>query len=246
MRRNDALAILKSCGWLAQIEPRLASAVLQAGRLLHVSKGDFMYHPGDDPGGMYGVVKGGIVMSALGRDGLPVAGHIMRQCDWFGYTSALDLERRWLMSVANEPSLVLHVPLAEMISLREGFPSANHGFGRLSTLGEILYIAIVADLLISNTDRRLAAILLRVTGAATPERLELLPVDPLVDLWASPDGVPLTQGLLAELANASTHTVSRFVDRCVDANWIGWKYRRVRILDRAALSAFASGKSPSL
>jgi CRP-like cAMP-binding protein len=246
MKRSDAYRILTTRGWLSEINPELASALFQAGRLMELRKGQVLYDPGGDPGGMYAVVKGGVIMSSIGRDGVPVAGHVFRQCSWFGYASVIDRRPRALMPMTSEPSLVLHVPLAEINAIRESFPTAITSFRELLILGEYLYVAIVTDLLISNTDHRLAAVLLRVTGAATPERPEQLPVDPLMDHWASPDGVLLTQAMLAELANASSHTVSRFVERIVKAGWIDWRYRRVRIRDAPALAAFAAGKLPAM
>ena len=49
-----------------------------------------------------------------------------------------------------------------------GVPPAARAYGKLATLGEALYLATVADLLIRDTDRRLAAVLLRVSGAEPP------------------------------------------------------------------------------
>jgi hypothetical protein len=60
--------------------------------------------------------------------------------------------------------------------------------------------------------------------------------------WAGPNGVPLTQSILGEMANASSQTVTRFVDWAVKAGWIVWTYGRVRILDVGRLSAFAAGE----
>jgi len=54
--------------------------------------------------------------------------------------------------------------------------------------------------------------------------------------------VPLTQTLLGELANASPHTVARFVNRASRAGLIDWRYGRVRILDVLSLADFATGE----
>jgi hypothetical protein len=59
-----------------------------------------------------------------------------------------------------------------------------------------------------------------------------------------PKDVPLTQSLLAELANASAHTVAGFVDRVSHAGLIDWRYGKVRKLDVGSFAAFAAG-SPS-
>lgn len=243
MRRSKAQRILGSRGWLAGIDPALAAAVIDAGRLIELRRGEVLYHPGDEPGGMYGVVEGGIVLSTMGRNALPVAGHIVRPCSWFGYASVFDRQRRMLIPAANEPSLVLNVSLGEMERLRAAFPSAAaRAFGQLAMRGETTYLAIVTDLLIADAHRRLAAVLLRATGAETPDRPINIPIDPLADLWAGPRGVPLTQAMLGELANTSPHTVARFVERAVQVGWIDWKYGRVRIVGLGHLAAFAAGQ----
>jgi CRP-like cAMP-binding protein len=243
MRRSEVHEILTSRGWLAEIHPALASAVVEAGRILILRKGETVYRPEDSPGGMYGVAEGGILMSTFGRDGAPIPGHIARRCHWFGYGSVLDKQRRSMMTVSNEPSVVLHVPLAEFERLREEFPTAARAYGKLPTLGEALYLATVADLLIRDTDRRLAAVLLRVSGTEPPPyRPGEWPAVEETNGWSDPRGVALTQALLADLANASPHTVARFVERATRAGWIDWRYGRVSISDVHGLAAFAAGR----
>lgn len=244
MRRSEIHATLTSRGWLAEIDPALAAAVVQGGRTISLRKGELLYNPEDNPGGMFGVVEGGMLMATLGRDGLPLPGHIARRCHWFGYGSVLEKQRRTMIISANEPTVLLHVPLAELERLRAEHPTAGRAYGKLATLGEALYLATVADLLIRDTDRRLAGVLLRVSGAEPP------PYHPgyrasagELSRWSDPSGVPLTQTLLGELANASPHTVARFVDRVSAAGLIDWRYGRVRILAVLALAAFAAGDS---
>lgn len=244
MRRSDIHIILTSRGWLAEIDPALAAAVVKAGRPLTLRKGERLYNPEDNPGGMFGVVAGGMLMATEGRDGLPLPGHIARRCHWFGYGSVLEKQRRSMIMSANEPTVLLHVPLAELERLRAEFPAANRAYGKLATLGEALYLATVADLLIRDTDRRLAGVLLRVSGAEPPPyHPGYRPTQEELACWSNPEGVPLTQALLAELANASPHTVARFVERASQAGLIDWRYGRVRILDTVALASFAAGES---
>lgn len=245
MRRTEVQKILTSRGWLAEIDPALANAVVQAGRTISLSKGDSLYRPEDNPGGMYGVVSGGMLMATQGRDGLPLPGHIARRCHWFGYGSVLEKQRRTMIMMANEPTVLLHVPLAELERLRAEHPAANRAYGKLATLGEALYLSTVADLLIRDTDRRLAGVLLRVSGAEPPPyHPGYRPSADELSHWSDPTGVPLTQALLGELANASPHTVARFVDRVSQSGLIDWRYGRVRVLDVLALANFAAGELP--
>lgn len=243
MRRREVMRTLRGRGWLARCDPSFRDAVIESGRLLRFRRGEALYQPGDGPGGMFGVAEGGIVLSIPGRNGVPTAAHIVRPSSWFGYGSVFNKQQRMLIPVANESSQVLYLGLGELEMLRATFPVAGRAFWQLAMSGDAANVAAISDLLIANTDRRLAAVLLRVTGAETQDRPKDLPIDPMqADPWAGPNGVPLTQAMLGEMANASSQTVARFVDRAVKAGWIVWTYGRVRILDVEQLSAFAAGE----
>jgi CRP-like cAMP-binding protein len=171
---------------------------------------------------------------------VPNAAHIVRPSSWFGYGSVFSKQQRMLIPVANEPTQALYLGLSELDKLRAEFSAADQAFWQLAMRADAAYVAAISDLLITDTDRRLAAVLLRVTGAETHDRQKDLPIDPpRADPWAGPHGVPLTQALLGEMANASSQTVTRFLDRAVKAGWIVWTYGRVRILDLKRLSPFA-------
>lgn len=90
MRRSEIHESPTSRGWLAEIDPALASAVGQAGRTLDLRPGELLYHPDDNPGGMFGVVSGGILMATSGARRPALAGHIARRCHWSGDGSVLE------------------------------------------------------------------------------------------------------------------------------------------------------------
>lgn len=74
MRRSEIQEILVSRGWLAEIDPALATAVVQAGRPMSLRKGELLYTPEDNPGGMFGVISGGMLMATLGAMACPCRG----------------------------------------------------------------------------------------------------------------------------------------------------------------------------
>jgi CRP-like cAMP-binding protein len=230
MKRSEARQRLASRGWFAQLEPPPATAVFDAGWIVALARGAALFRPGDEPGGIYGVVEGGMVISTTGRDGLPAAGHILRRGAWFGYGSVTFRQKRTLMAEANEPSTIRHVPLSRLEGLRTEHPSLGPAAALLEAHGETALVSVIADLLIGPTDRRLAAVLLPVTGQS--------PDDPCSD----PRGVCLTQQRLADLSAVSIHTVARFVDRISRQGWITWTYGRVRLLDAEALRELAAGR----
>jgi CRP-like cAMP-binding protein len=241
LRRGEVQQRLAEAGWFSVLEPRLAEAVLDAGRQVSFARGASMFQPEGDLGGIYGVISGGIVISLPGRDGFPAAGHIMRRGGWFGYGAVLYRKNRTLLAEANEPSVLLHVSLAQVDAIRTAFAGAEPAFTLLAAFGETAILNIVADLMIPVAEQRLASVLLRATGIDRPG-MGLAPRGSVAaDRHADPLGVPLTQGLLADLANASRQTVARFVDRATRAGWIDWRYGRVRILSPQALADFAAG-----
>ncbi len=68
--------------------------MIEAGRLIEFRRSEALYHRRNEPGGMYGVAEGRIVLSTMGQDDLPIAGHIMRPCTWFDYGWVFDRKRR--------------------------------------------------------------------------------------------------------------------------------------------------------
>jgi CRP-like cAMP-binding protein len=87
-------------------------------------------------------------------------------------------------------------------------------------------IRVARDLLIRDSARRLAAVLLRVTAMG-----EVPPGDA--------NGYALTQVELGEMANISRHHVNRTLGMMRRAGWIDARYNRIRLLDVASLKVFA-------
>jgi CRP/FNR family transcriptional regulator, cyclic AMP receptor protein len=242
MQRGEVHERMADRGWFADLDHVLANAVLDCGRLVSVNRGEPLFRPENDPGGIYGVVAGGMLMFTTGHDGSLRAEHIMRRGAWFGYGAVLFRHNRTRLAEANEPSLLLHVPLAQLDGLRQSIPSADLALRLLAAHGEMALQNAISDLLIPNADHRLAAVLLRVTGCVRlppgPRRPEGLQHELRSDPWGNAAGEPLTQTLLADLANVSRQTVARFVDRASQEGWIEWRYGRVRILKPGDIKDF--------
>jgi CRP-like cAMP-binding protein len=247
MRRIDLQERLSDWGWFGDLDPPLAEAVLDGGRLVSIDRGKPLFRQEDDPGGIYGVVAGGMVMFTTGHDGAPRAEHIMRRGAWLGYGAVLFRHNRARLAEANEPSLLIHVPLAQLDGLRLAFPTADLALRLLAAQGEMALLNAISDLLISSAERRFAAVLLRVTGNVRlppgPRRPDGLQPELRSDQWGNPSVEPLTQALLADLANVSRQTVTRFVDRASQEGWIDWRYGRVRILKLRDIKDFIAGNA---
>lgn len=215
-------------GWLSGQPQDFRAAVLARVRWLQLEAGAPVFHEGDDLGGAFGVLSGGIGMMVSNEFHGPVLGHVLRTGGWFGYGPALTGRPRVFGIRTMEPTTLAHLPLSAIVDLMASLPDARHQFGALGEYGVDLARAVIADLLISRADRRIAAVLLRVTGVLegiTPN---------------SPDGFCITQAELGEMANASRNYVNLTLQHFTRMAWVGLGYRRIAIRDEKALAAFAA------
>jgi CRP-like cAMP-binding protein len=231
---DELKAILAIRGWLAGLDEDFQTRILSPGRVLSLPRGKSLYAAGDEPGGVYGILSGGIMMSAPGRDGLPLAGHILRRGAWFGHGPLMTKRRRVLSAEASEPSRVLQVPLGAIERIIAADPAAARYVGAIADYNHDILIKTCADLLIRETDRRIAAVLLRITAAEDGVQPD------------DPRGFPLTQQLIGEMSNTSRDTVNRVLSDFANRQWISWRYGRANVLDVQALAAFAAGAAVPL
>lgn len=224
----DAAPIFAVRGPLALVDAGARARFLAAARPLTVPRGAPVYVAGDGPGGIYGVVSGGIGVEGSTAQLGPRLGHVLRAGDWFGEGPALRGGQRRLGHRAMEDSRLLTVPLPVLQQLQAADPSMLRLLGVMTDYNGGLAATIARELLIPDAAQRIAAVLLRVTGAL--EGME--PSDPA--------GFLLTQADLGEMANASRHHVNRVLRQFMKAGWIETGYNRVRLLDVPGLSAFAT------
>ncbi|GGO38339.1 hypothetical protein GCM10010991_35480 [Gemmobacter aquaticus] len=217
-------------GWLAAQSPSFQAAIFRQARLTSFPIGSFVYHLGDDVGGIYGVVDGGIGIHVPQNDGSAMLAHIARCGVWFGYGPLLTRRRRVLEFSVLEPSLLFHVPLAQLEAIGAASAENKRALFTISEYGMDVAFHTVATLQIRNVERRIAATLLRVA--------------PLMNGSGSqPIVVAVTQSQLGEMANAARDVVNRSLARLEARGWVSVAYRTVTLLDPAALQRFAEGNT---
>lgn len=229
MSHPTAEKILKSTGWLARQPLDFQIRFLRHGEIVEFGPDEFVLHAGDQAGGVFGIIEGAVgVLVPAEEAGLRFA-HIMRTGAWFGYGPLFTGGQRTLTFRTTEPSIVMKIELARLNEVGR----ADLAFTRImATLGvqtATIAIRIIHDLLIPQTDRRIAATLLRVADVQNSRSSGMREVR-------------LNQAELAEMANTSRHSVNRTLRLFQEDSWIGVTYRHVRILNPAALSKFAHGE----
>jgi CRP-like cAMP-binding protein len=220
------LGILRRRGWLSQQPQDFADQLLAQGRLRLYAARDLLHREGDPPGGIYAVVSGGVGLTAVRPDGVPVLAHILRPGAWMGQRPLLAGEQRSQTLRASEDSHILVVPLAALKELQASSAQAATCLGRLAEVASNNANSVVLELLLPRADQRIAAILLRTTGVLDGDPADL------------PDSFVMTQSDIGEMANASRNHVNRALKRFRDAGWVTVRYNRIGITDLPALQAF--------
>ncbi len=197
-----------------------------------VDRGHRVFSIDDPPGGIYGVISGGIGVEGAGPFHTLRLGHVLRTGSWFGHGPILSGGRRRVQGMrALEDSALLYVPLAPLRALVNTDPVAARCVGSMADGGSILATRVISDLLIPEAPHRIASVLLRVTAAEDG-------VEPL-----HPDGFLMTQSDLGEMSNVSRPRVNRALRDFVKNGWISQKYQRIRVLDATALREFSAMKA---
>jgi CRP-like cAMP-binding protein len=226
MTQDDLERIFASRGWLSRQPQSFRAQIIAMGKLVTLVRGAPLFHMGDDPGGVYGIVSGGIAVFGGTRWQLPALAHIERTGDWFGHGPALGGGERILTFRAFEPSLLFHLPLDQLRPNLRSDPDFAARLAQMANASTETVIWMARDLLIRDSGRRLAAVLLRVTalGAVPPTDV---------------DGYAITQADLGEMANISRHQVNRIIGILQRVGLVEVGYNRVRLIDIEGLMEFA-------
>jgi CRP-like cAMP-binding protein len=231
VRRSEIERRIVKRGWLSRQPAGFRRRLLSVGHVVRIGAGSGLFHAGDERGGAYGVVSGGIGAFIPVADGQLSLAHILRTGMWFGHGPLFTRERRILSFAATEPSLLLHVALAELDRIMAEDPLHARSVGMIADFGAAMAISAMADLLVRRADRRVAAALLRATCGR-----DLAAPEPDVDYQ-------LTQAQLGEMANASRDLVNRTLTRLAEAEMIAVGYGRIAIRDPARIAAFVRGET---
>lgn len=215
---------LRGKGFLADMSDRLQDEFLSCGKLRKFRAGDFAYHIGDAPGGMFGIVRGtfGVIVTSADETAMC---HLIRPGTWFGVAPVLSQGPRVMSFQAVEASEALAISLADLHAVGARFPELYRQIGAMSErIVQVTAARIVGDLLISSGQRRLASVLVRLSG-----------------VWEGrpPAPIPLSQQAIGQMSNLSRDRVNRFLQELVGAGCIELRYGAVVVTDPEALEAIA-------
>lgn len=222
-------AFLLANGWLAEEDTWLQNSLLNVCELRNHPAGSFTHHVGDPSGGIYGIVSGGIGVLLPSRSLELMLCHILRPGIWFGHGPILTGKSRSLAFQAIEPSVSAYVPYASLQKLTTERPEVRLRLAALSERNFTFAISTIGDLMIPSSERRIAAVLSRISRPATGSQKQ-------------PHPIRLSQSLLGQMANASRDRVNAALSKFAKKGWITVSFKLIEVTDLAALEDYAAGQ----
>lgn len=228
MDREEAEARIVRRGWLAAQGPSTRADILRHARLIYVHGGDHLFHAGDDPGGMYGIVSGGVGISIADRREEMRLVHVARCGVWFGYGPIVRGGPRSAMFSFSiwEPSWLFGISLTRLQEIARISPEHHRALLSVSDYGIDLAVRTIETLMLRSSEHRIAATLLRIA----PHEEDVPP--------GAPDEICVTQAQLGEMANVQRKVVNRALSRMEREGWLEVSYGRIRLFDREKIDCF--------
>ncbi|RRJ84084.1 Crp/Fnr family transcriptional regulator [Aestuariirhabdus litorea] len=160
---------LATTGLFAALEAPIQKSLLAKGRTLQLAPGEVLYHRGDVPRGLYGLVSGQLRLSAEDSHGKQLLFGTIEAGWWCGEIPVLDGQPYAQTATAVEPSRLLLIPQNALDSVLEQHPELYRHFTRIlcrriRIAGQMLEEAAFYDLA-----TRVASQLLRLCRIHRPQ-----------------------------------------------------------------------------
>jgi CRP-like cAMP-binding protein len=224
LSRETASEIVSSKGWLRHTTPSFRSAVLERCLLEHFGARTPIYAIGDEPGGLYGLVEGGLGISIAPRELGPYTAHFAMPGTWFGEVAVFTRQPRKVGLTATRQTTMLHLPLHRVDEIVDHDPAAWRSFGLLALEHLDLAMGGTDDLMIRSHVKRFVAVLLRLGDCRVTTPANGRPID-----------IDLNHEELAYMANVARTTAGAILRQLEADGCVKLSYRRICILAPNAL-----------
>jgi CRP/FNR family transcriptional regulator, cyclic AMP receptor protein len=227
--RNGAQFLSKH-GWLSRTPDDFRTSILRNCVWQNYEAGESLCVAGDPPGGIFGIADGSIGTSTLlGAPDAPMV-HLDRPGFWSGVGSILSGEPRRMSASAITPALIANVQLPALQALLSENPRWWQHIGQLALITIDIIGNGFVDLMIRDSGRRCAAILLRLCECRFKDAAEVS------------REVMVTQEEMANMANLSRATVNTILRRFAKQRLIELRYRSIIVVETKSLRKLANGE----
>lgn len=228
---NDYRELLRSGRWFQALSAEEQAGLLSIALLLQVPARGRLFSRGDAPSGLYAMLSGSIRITASTDSGREALLTLAEPPGWFGEIGVFDDGPRTHDAIADEDSVVLHVPQAPLLELLGRVPSLWRALGLLMSTKLRLTFAAMEDLRETPITVRVARRLVLMAkgyGELAGHSLRVLDV---------------RQEQLATMLGTSRQTVNLSLKELEGKAWIQVSYGQIQIHDFDALRGFAGIES---
>jgi CRP/FNR family transcriptional regulator, cyclic AMP receptor protein len=213
-------------GWLGDLPSDFAENFIAIGRWVQVERGQIIYRNGDTDTGLFGISDGVVRIQIAMNEHEQRVGQIIGPGFWFGgHAFSTGSPRKIEVEAATDAAL-LRVTPSDFEKLVTEFPVAWKWIATLFSHHLTLAMGAADDLMLSSSELRLAAVLLRFSG----NRLGHPNSPPQNEILAS-------QQELAVAANLSRASAGRILREMEKTGEVSIGYGTVEIRDAKALAA---------
>jgi CRP-like cAMP-binding protein len=226
------LDVLTQHGWLRHVPDELRRQFVSGVSWRRLEPGQPVSMAGTDEGELLGLCEGVLaITSGLGTAESMVTLHLARPPFWIGHGPLFTGQPRRATAMARTDGWVARISAQRF----HGLLAADPGWWRWLTLlaaeyGDIAFM-IASDLAIRGSERRLAAVITRMSGHRTG-----LP-GPAIDI------LPVTQQELAEARNLSRNTAGAILGRLAAQGIVSTTSAGLAIRRPEALLAIVAGRA---
>lgn len=225
---DRGMAMLMSNGWLGKANPEFQAAMLRQAIWRSAERGDPIAVVGDEIGGIFGMVEGVAGISVPERPECGIV-HLLHPGDWHGQHPVITGTPRIHSTVARSACVYGLVPQAGLQRALKSRPEWWKDIAVLADSAARLATHTATDLMVPDSERRTASVLLRIAGH-WPGRFS-----PVCEAE-----LPISQDELSAMAAQSRNTLSRIVGKFREEGLIEVGYRKIVMLDIAGLKTIAN------
>lgn len=219
------LAILRRTGWAGRLEPGLAEALVEAGRLVRLPAGAWSHGEGDPETGILVVVEGAVQLFAEAPgDRQVLVGHVERG-GTIGQATRFGGGPRIVTAIAVVPSQLLIISDAALTRLSAAWPDLWRMIAGLAYAQMRVTVQMLAQIVALPPRQRVAARLLAlaaITGEPGPVTLSI------------------GQQALGELVGLTRKTVNGLLQDFAKEGLVRLRYAKLEIADIRGLTAAAN------
>ncbi len=228
MDREEGLEILSRGAWLHNTPAEFRTAILSLCRLERLEAGALIQTGSEEDVEMSGLASGIVELrSVVGRADMPIM-HFARPVFWLSFTRIISQRRsNRIEATAKTTVWLARASQAAVRKLLNERPEWWRYFLQPALFYGDIALDIAADLLIADSERRCAAVLLRLSGRRFADPDDPEPVD-----------VTITQHDLAGAANLSRSSVQSMLRRLASRGLIEQGYGGIVVRAPKALRAF--------